>query len=102
MNTAQLSEMLVNPNRWWRLHAQRLLLERQDQSIVPTIRQQFAKAESPYYPPARSVRIGGIRCLGRWDRGTGPAGSAPPASGTRIDLIGKIPGKPGRNDGKGE
>ena len=47
MSSPQLAQQLANPNRWWRLHAQRLLLERQDQSVLPIIRQLFADAELP-------------------------------------------------------
>ena len=47
MSSAQLVEQLTKPNRWWRLHAQRLLLERNDPSVLPLIRQQFAEAQHP-------------------------------------------------------
>ena len=35
---AELVEVLSNPNQWWRLQAQRLLIERQDISIVPALK----------------------------------------------------------------
>ncbi len=34
----ELVDCLSNPNQWWRLQAQRLLLERQDQSVVPGLK----------------------------------------------------------------
>src|SRR5690606_31057971 len=30
-------ELLSHPNQWWRLQAQRNLLERQDKSVIPAI-----------------------------------------------------------------
>lgn len=35
--SAELVKHLDNPNRWWRITAQRLLVERQDKSIVPEL-----------------------------------------------------------------
>jgi hypothetical protein len=35
MTSEGLVKLLAHPNRWWRLQAQRLLLERQDASVVP-------------------------------------------------------------------
>lgn len=43
METRQLVENLSHPNQWWRLQAQRLLLERQDTSIVPSLKTMFAE-----------------------------------------------------------
>lgn len=40
-------ELLAHPNRWHRLQAQRLLLERQDASIEPELRTLFAGHEDP-------------------------------------------------------
>ena len=34
----QLVEALSNQNQWWRITAQRLLLERQDNSVVPQVK----------------------------------------------------------------
>ena len=36
---AELLDRLFHPNRWWRLTAQRLLVERQDQSVVPNLKE---------------------------------------------------------------
>ena len=38
MKTEELVALLAHPNQWWRLQAQRLLLERQELSIVPAIK----------------------------------------------------------------
>ncbi len=35
----QLVKLLAHPNQWWRLQAQRLLLEFQDKSVVPLLRE---------------------------------------------------------------
>lgn len=39
--SAALVEQLSNPNQWWRLQAQRLLLERQDSTVVPLLKTMF-------------------------------------------------------------
>ena len=44
--SAELVKELSNPNMWWRISAQRLLVERQDQSIVPALRELTGKAPS--------------------------------------------------------
>ena len=36
---AELADRLSHPNRWWRLTAQRLLVESQDQSVVPRLKE---------------------------------------------------------------
>ena len=45
--TGELVEMLSNPNQWWRLQAQRLLLERQDKSAVPALKNLFTRHQDP-------------------------------------------------------
>src|SRR5690606_21332957 len=34
-------ELLSHPNQWWRLQAQRILLERQDKSVIPAVQELF-------------------------------------------------------------
>lgn len=46
-STAELVEFLAHPNQWWRLTAQRLILERQDKSIIPALKEQFANHADP-------------------------------------------------------
>ena len=41
----ELVTLLGHPNRWWRLQAQRLLLERQDQSVVSSLEEMFKSNE---------------------------------------------------------
>ena len=43
----ELAALLAHPNRWWRLQAQRLLLERQDPSIVPTLKTMLKEHQDP-------------------------------------------------------
>lgn len=45
----KLVELMLNPNSWWRDTAHRLLLERQDASVVPALRKQlFDRVEKPF------------------------------------------------------
>ena len=37
MTADEYVKLLAHPNRWWRLQAQRLLLERQDQAVIPAV-----------------------------------------------------------------
>ena len=39
--------LLAHPNRWWRLQAQRLLLEKQDASVVDQVKQMFSSHADP-------------------------------------------------------
>jgi hypothetical protein len=45
--TEQLVEQLSNPSQWWQLQAQRILLERQDKSVVPALKNLFAHHQDP-------------------------------------------------------
>ncbi len=46
-STHELVKLLNHPGRWWRLQAQRLLLERQDLTAVPELKALFAQSEDP-------------------------------------------------------
>ena len=43
----RLVEALSHANMWWRITAQRLLVERQDQSVVPVLREHAVSADRP-------------------------------------------------------
>src|SRR4030095_12693716 len=43
----KIVEQLSNPGQWWRLQAQRILLERQDKSAVPALKNLFAHHLDP-------------------------------------------------------
>lgn len=47
MEADALVKLLAHPNRWWRLQAQRLLLERQDMSVKPTVETMLDSHEDP-------------------------------------------------------
>jgi len=44
-----LVALLSHPNQWWRLQAQRLLLERQDKSVIPAVSTVFNQSEDPRF-----------------------------------------------------
>lgn len=46
-SSAEIVELLAHPNRWWRLQAQRLLLERQDASVAEAVKKMFTTHEDP-------------------------------------------------------
>lgn len=46
-SSTKLVDVLTNNNGWWRLQAQRLLLERQDKSVVPVVKALFARSKDP-------------------------------------------------------
>lgn len=43
-SSTDLVDVLAHPNGWWRDTAQRLLVERGDAGVVPTLKQRFARA----------------------------------------------------------
>ncbi len=45
--TPELVGHLASPNQWWRLTAQRLLLQRQDRSALPALREMAGKRKNP-------------------------------------------------------
>ncbi len=47
MNPRQWVDLLSHPGQWWRLTAQRLLVERQDTSMVPAVRNKLSGHEDP-------------------------------------------------------
>lgn len=47
MSSAELVGLLTHGNRWWRLQAQRLLLERQDATVALSVKELFSQHEDP-------------------------------------------------------
>lgn len=47
LETKEYVNLLTHPNQWWRLQAQRLILERQDVSVVPLLKKLFTTHEDP-------------------------------------------------------
>ncbi len=56
-NVKELCAELKNPNRWWRMTAQRLLIERQDKSAVPILKTLLNDAKTP------ETRVHALRTL---------------------------------------
>jgi hypothetical protein len=47
MAASEYVKLLAHPNRWYRLQAQRLLLERQDKSVIASVTDLFESHEDP-------------------------------------------------------
>lgn len=47
MQSAQLVELLASSNQWWAIQSQRLLLERQDASVIPLVKSMFTTHIDP-------------------------------------------------------
>ena len=61
-SSAELAGQLSNPNLWWRTTAQRLLVERQDMSIIPQLE---ALARQTAAPQGRAHALWTLEGLGR-------------------------------------
>ncbi len=80
-STAELVEFLGHPNQWWRLTAQRLILERQDNSILPALKEQFATHQDPR---GRLHTLYAIDGLGGLDASLAKAALKDASEGVRI------------------
>lgn len=80
-STAELVELLGHPNQWWRLTAQRLILERQDKSILPALKEQFATHQDPR---GRLHTLYAIDALGGLDASLAKAALKDASEGVRI------------------
>lgn len=78
---AELVEYLGHPNQWWRLTAQRLILERQDKSILPALKEQFATHKDPR---GRLHSLYAIDALGGLDASLAKAALKDSSEGVRI------------------
>src|SRR5690606_21647364 len=45
--SAEYVKLLAHPNQWWRLQAQRLLLQEQDTTVIPAVQSMFEENEDP-------------------------------------------------------
>ena len=61
MKGAELVPLLAENNIWWRLNAQRLLMERNDASVIPAVRQLF---ETTNFAPGRAHALWTLHGLG--------------------------------------
>jgi putative membrane-bound dehydrogenase-like protein len=47
MSSAELVKLLAHKGQWWRLQAQRLLLDRQDKTVIPAVTALFTEEKDP-------------------------------------------------------
>ncbi len=80
-STGELVPYLAHPNQWWRLNAQRLLLERQDRSVIPALR---LLVETHSDPRARLHAFYALDGLGAMDARLAKAALKDPHPGVRI------------------
>lgn len=59
----ELVELLSHPNQWWRLQAQRLLLERQDKNVIPALKKLFDESEDPRFRLHALYSLEGLAAL---------------------------------------
>jgi len=78
--SADLVTMLTHQNRWWRLQAQRLLLERQDKSVLPAVKALLAQNEDPRFRLHALYVLEGMDAL---DAASVKATMKDPSSGVR-------------------
>lgn len=81
---AQLVEHLASTNGWHRMTAQRLLLERQDRSVAPQLREMAAKSSDPL---ARAHALWMLSGLGVLDPATVAAALKDPHAGVREQAV---------------
>lgn len=82
--SADLVKTLTHQNRWWRLTAQRLLLERQDKSVLPAVRDLFAKNEDPRFRLHALYVLEGMDAL---DAATVKVAMKDPSAGVRENAV---------------
>jgi putative membrane-bound dehydrogenase-like protein len=78
--SVELVTMLTHQNRWWRLQAQRLLLERQDKSVLPAVKELLAQNEDPRFRLHALYVLEGMDAL---DAATVKAAMKDPSEGVR-------------------
>jgi putative membrane-bound dehydrogenase-like protein len=82
--TAELVGLLEHPNGWWRLTAQRLILERQDRAATPLLAAMTQRGKTPQ---ARLHALYGLEGLGALDTATVRARLADPEAGVREHAV---------------
>lgn len=78
--SAELVTILTHQNRWWRLQAQRLLLERQDKSVLPAVKKLLAQNDDPRFRLLALYVLEGMDAL---DAATVKVAMKDPSSGVR-------------------
>lgn len=64
MESGEVAELMAHPNQWWRLQAQRLLLERQDLSVVDEVEQMFRQHQDARVRLHALYVLEGLNALG--------------------------------------
>jgi putative membrane-bound dehydrogenase-like protein len=64
---AELIAHFENPNAWWRMTAQRLLIERQDKSVIDALRKMVAESKSPLSRLHALWTLEGLDGLREWE-----------------------------------
>ena len=59
----ELVRMLAHPNMWWRINAQRLLVERQDTAVMPALKKLFREATTAEAKTHALRTLQGLRVL---------------------------------------
>jgi mono/diheme cytochrome c family protein/glucose/arabinose dehydrogenase len=81
---AELVEYLAHPNGWWRMTAQRLIVERRDRSVAPALREMARDAENEL---ARLHALWTLEGLGDADAATLIGALADPSSHLRAAAV---------------
>lgn len=63
MAGAELAKLLAHPGAWWRTQAQRLLVERQDVSVVPVVRQMLTGSKDARFRLRALYTLEGLNAL---------------------------------------
>jgi putative membrane-bound dehydrogenase-like protein len=82
--TAELVRFLAHPNGWWRLTAQRLLLERQDKEAVPLLKKVVIE---PATPQARLHALYALEGLSSLEKALVESALADPHPGVREHAV---------------
>jgi len=85
-SSTELVETLAHPNGWWRDTAQRLLVERADRSVVPSLQQLAAGASNPLTRLHALWTLEGLNQIDLSDIAKGLASSQPKLRATAVRL----------------
>jgi putative membrane-bound dehydrogenase-like protein len=62
-SSTELVSLLSHPNQWWRLTAQRLLLEKQDKSVIPLLNKTYAESSDARFRLHALYALEGLNAL---------------------------------------
>ncbi|GAA4320097.1 PVC-type heme-binding CxxCH protein [Compostibacter hankyongensis] len=81
---AELVKLLSHPSSWWALQAHRLLLERQDKTVIPALKDLFAQSKDPRSRLHALYLLEGLNAL---DAGTVALALKDSAAGVRENAV---------------